>query len=219
MYTTDFMITSLKANNLIHSIDPFPHLIIEPDVDIYEYAKSVYPYPSELKPGIRTNEDLTDERISTYLNGVVQTAYEQFEPVLQAEYPKMDFDSLEKRHRYLFSYNTPNQSTNIVRGLHLDNGTKIIVGLWYFKDPNDDAGGDLFLVNPLTKQSKTFEYAENKIILFPNIMTAWHAVTARKPTLNMRRFINIILESDTFLHSYNKTSIEEPREKVVNNFK
>ncbi len=204
---------------MIYSTDPFPHLVVEPDDEIYQYAKSVYPYPSELKPGIRANEELNDVRLTAYLDSLLANAYERFESVLKEEYPKMDFDSLKTTKRYLFSFNTPNQSTNVVRGLHLDNGTKIIVGLWYFREPDDEAGGDLFLVNPLTRRSTTFKYAENKIILFPNTTKAWHAVTARKPTLNMRRFINIILESDTFLHSYNKTSIDEPREKVVNNFK
>lgn len=203
----------------MYCTDPFPHLVIKPDVEMYEYAKSVYPHSSELRPGLRANEDLKDEKLSTYLDCVVDVAYNQFEQVLKDEYPKMDFSTLNKNKRYLFSYNTPNESTNVIRGLHLDNGKKIIVGLWYFKDPDDEAGGDLFLANPLTKQSTVFKYQENAMILFPNTTVAWHAVTARKPTLKTRRFINIILESDTFLHSYNKTTIEEPKEKVVNNFR
>ncbi len=213
------MTTLSKINELMYCTDPFPHLIIKPDYEIYEYAKSVYPYPSELRPGLRTNEDLRDERLNEYLGHVVDVAYSQFESTLKQEYPKMNFDSLNKSKRYLFSYNTPNETTNIVRGLHLDNGTKIIVGLWYFKDPDDNAGGDLFLANPLTKQSTTFKYSENAMILFPNTTKAWHAVTARQPTMKMRRFINIILESDVFLHSYNKTTAEEPKDKVVNNFR
>lgn len=204
---------------MIYSTDPFPHLTIRPDDAIYQYAKSVYPKSNGIAPGTRTNIDLTDARLSEYLDGVVDASYRQFEPVLQAEYPKMDFDTLATRTRYLFSHNTPNQRPNVIRGLHLDNGTKVMVGLWYFKDPEDDAGGDLYLVNPLTKQSVIFSYDENVIIMFPNVTTAWHAVTSRKPTNVPRRFINIVLESDVFLHSYNKTSHEEPRDKVVNNFK
>lgn len=204
---------------MIYCTEPFPHIIINPDSEIYEYAKSIYPFPTELKPGIRTNEDLNDEKLTAYLDTVVDMAYTIFEPVLKEEYPNMDFSKNCARKRYLFSYNTPNQSTNIIRGLHLDNGTKIIVGLWYFKERDDNAGGDLFLANPSTKKSAIFKYTENSIILFPNTTKAWHAVTPRKPTLKMRRFINIILESDVFLHSYNKIGSEEPKEKVVNNFK
>jgi len=204
---------------LIYSTDPFPHLVIYPDDEIYQYAKSVYPQTKEIAPSTRTNIDLTDTRLSEYLDAVVDESYRHFEPVLRAEYPKMDFESLTTQTRYLFSHNTPNQQPNVIRGLHLDNGTKIMVGLWYFKDPEDDAGGDLYLVNPQTRQSAIFTYDENVMIMFPNIITAWHAVTSRKPTTIPRRFINIVLESDVFLHSYNKIGREEPRDKVVNNFK
>lgn len=74
-------------------------------------------------------------------------------------------------------------------------------------------------MNPITKKSTIFKYDSNKLIIFPNIITAWHAVTKRNSSVIPRKFINIILESDVFLHSYNKIGITEPKNKVVNNFK
>lgn len=199
--------------------EPFIHAVVTPPVEVYEYAKHIYPVPPTLIPGCRTNLDVVDDNITQYLDSVVNEAYSVFLPRLQEEYPKMDFNSLNKKSRYLFSHNTASLGSNVIRGLHLDNGTKIVVGLWYFKEDDDDAGGDLYLMNPITKQSTTFKYDSNKLIIFPNIITAWHAVTKRNASVVPRKFINIVLESDVFLHSYNKIGIVEPRNKVVNNFK
>ena len=199
--------------------EPFIHAIVTPPAEIYEYAKHIYPVSPTLIPGYRTNLDIVDDNITRYIDSVVDEAYNTFLPNLQEEYPKMDFNTLSKRSRYLFSHNTPSLNPNVIRGLHLDNGTKIIVGLWYFKDDEDTAGGDLYLMNPITKKSTIFKYDSNKLIIFPNIITAWHAVTKRNSSAIPRKFINIILESDVFLHSYNKIGITEPKNKVVNNFK
>lgn len=199
--------------------NPFPHAVITPPEDIYNYVKSIYPDAPTLIPSSRTNLEVYDDKVITYLDSVVTTAFEAFLPTLKLEYPKMDFNSIQTTKRYLFSHNTPNLKPNVIRGLHLDNGTKIVVGLWYFKDLNDDAGGDLFLVNPQTKQSTIFKYDTNKLIIFPNLLTSWHAVTQRAPSSVARKFINIIMESDIYLHSYNKVGNQEPKVKVVNNFK
>ena len=199
--------------------EPFLHAVISPPVDVYNHAKTVYPTYPTLMPGCRTNIDIADSVITEYLDNVVDQAYQAFLPRLEEEYPKMDFNSLETKRRYLFSHNTPSIDPNIIRGLHLDNGTKIIVGLWYFKDDRDTAGGDLYLLNPITKQSATFKYDSNKLIIFPNTMTAWHGVTKRMSASLPRKFINIVLESDTYLHSYCKTGNTEPKDKVINNFK
>ena len=199
--------------------EPFLHAVVTPPTEVYEYARSVYPEPPTLIPGCRTNIDIVDDTITKYIDTVVNQAYETFLPRLQEEYPKMDFDSLNKQSRYLFSHNTPSLDPNVIRGLHLDNGTKIVVGLWYFKEDNDDAGGDLYLMNPITKQSTIFKYDSNKLIIFPNVLTAWHAVTRRNTANIPRKFINIVMESDTYLHSYCKTGNEEPKDRIINNFK
>jgi len=199
--------------------NPFPHAVITPPEDLYNYVKSVYPDAPTLIPGSRTNLEVYDARVTTYLDSVLATAFEAFLPDLKLEYPKMDFNSIQPVKRYLFSHNTPNLTPNVIRGLHLDNGTKIVVGLWYFKDSEDDAGGDLFLVNPRTKQNTIFKYDSNMLIIFPNLLTSWHAVTQRAASSMPRKFINIILESDIYLHSYNKIGNQEPTVKVVNNFK
>lgn len=198
---------------------PFLHAVIEPPIDIYNYAKSIYPEHATLLAGVRTNTAVDDSKLLAYIDSIVDSAYIAFLPRLIEEYPKMDFNSLATKKRYLFSHNTPSTHPNVIRGLHLDNGTKIVIGLWYFKDDSDNAGGDLYLVNPSTKEHTTFEYSTNKLIIFPNLLTAWHAVTKRGPATLARKFINIVLESDIFLHSYNKIDPkEEPKIRVKNNY-
>lgn len=199
--------------------EPFLHIVITPPVDIYKYAESIFPEPPTILPGLRTNNKIHDMDIHNYLNDIVDEAYKVFLPRLQEEYPKMDFTSLNKRKKYLFSHNTASSTPNIIRGLHLDHGSMIVLGMWYFKEDGDTAGGDLYLMNPITKKTMTFEYGSNKLILFPNLLTSWHAITQRNATNVPRKFINILLESDTALHSYSRDGQHEPRKKVVNNFK
>lgn len=198
---------------------PFLHAVITPPVEIYKYAESIFPEPPTLLPGLRTNNKIHDTDIQTYLNSVIDNVYEVFLPRLREEYPKMEFESLVTRKKYLFSHNTASTEPNVIRGLHLDHGSMIILGMWYFKEEGDDAGGDLYLMNPLTKETMTFKYDSNKLIIFPNLLTSWHAITKREATTISRKFINILLESDIPLHSYSRHGQNEPRKKVVNNFK
>jgi hypothetical protein len=105
--------------------------------------------------------------------------------------------------------------------MHLDTGDKHLVGLWYFKHPEDTAtGSDLLLLNPITKEKKVVKYGSNVFIVFPNLMTSWHAVTPRNPSLYPRRYINCLLESpDVKLHNYQRTGTtvdSEFRDKLVN---
>jgi hypothetical protein len=123
--------------------------------------------------------------------------------------------------RLLYSENKPTDYEYKIRGLHLDTGDKHLVGLWYFKHPDEvDDGGDLILMNPLTKQRKVVKYDSNMLVIFPNLPTAWHAVTSRKPSKYPRRYINLILESsEVRLHNYQRTGTsvdDEFRGKLVN---
>jgi hypothetical protein len=123
--------------------------------------------------------------------------------------------------RLIYSENEATDYDYKIRGLHLDTGDKHLVGLWYFKHPDDiDSGGDLILINPKTKEKKVVEYGSNVFVIFPNLMTAWHAVTPRKASKYPRRYINLTLESpDVTLHNYQRKAIhvdEEFRGKLVN---
>lgn len=198
--------------------EPFIHMIVSPPIELYEYANSIFPEPPTLIEGYRTNIDLHDEQISNFIRSSVDRSLSEFSNEISVHYPKLNLSELRLKDRYLWSHNTPSTKENVVRGMHLDNGTKLITGLWYFKEVHDQAGGNLFLANPLTRKTKILEYSTNCMILFPNLPTSWHAVTKRKPTTISRRFINIVRESDTFLHSYNKVTNEEPKDKVINFF-
>ncbi len=106
-----------------------------------------------------------------------------------------------------------------MRKLHLDNGNKMVSGLWYFKDPDDDDGGDLILYNPLTKEKDIFKYDTNKIILFPNLPISWHTITRREKSQYPRRFVCLVMESSTVvLHNYKLDNFKDVQtyEETVN---
>ena len=91
-----------------------------------------------------------------------------------------------------------------MRNLHIDNGNKLVTGLWYFRHENEEYGygGNLILHNPITEEEKIFEYGENKIVLFPNTPISWHRITIRKCSEHPRRFICMRLETKLKLHNY-----------------
>ena len=140
-------------------------------------------------------------------------------------YPKLvNSEEFRLDCRILYSENKPSSTGYKIRGWHLDTGDKHLVGLWYFKHPDEeDDGGDLLLMNPVTKDHKKIKYERNKIIIFPNLPTAWHAVTPRKPSKYPRRYINLLVESpDITLHNYRRMGLsvdDEFRGKFINYYK
>jgi hypothetical protein len=94
-----------------------------------------------------------------------------------------------------------------VRGGHLDNPDKLVVGLYYLRHPEDDSsGGDLQLCRYVTRRRvfegheiasryiepvKTIPYQANTLVLFLNSPDSLHAVTPRHPTPWPRLFLNL----------------------------
>ena len=58
--------------------EPFLHAVITPPIEVYEYAKSVYPEPPLAVPNCRTNIDIDDTAICNYIDSVVNEAYDTF---------------------------------------------------------------------------------------------------------------------------------------------
>ena len=104
--------------------------------------------------------------------------------------------------------NTPvTGEATAVRGGHLDNPNKLIVGLFYLRHPDDDStGGDLQLyryatAHPAFEQHeiprryieavKTIPYESNVLVLFLNSPLSLHGVTPRHPTPWPRLFLNL----------------------------
>ena len=150
----------------------------------------------------RSNIDIEDDKINTILNDISLGILTRSKDVFETVYPRLDYEKLTGECSNLFSQNPPNEAYSM-RKLHIDNGNKLVTGLWYFKHPDEkDDGGHLTLHNPKTKEEKTFEYGENKIVLFPNTPLSWHYITDRKESKYPRRFICMRLETKLKLHNY-----------------
>ena len=55
-----------------------------------------------------------------------------------------------------------------MRNLHIDNGNKLVTGLWYFRHENEEYGygGNLILHNPITKEEKYLSMVKIKLCCF-----------------------------------------------------
>jgi hypothetical protein len=212
--------------NLSYHNDPFPHIVGSLDSDLYEQVNKSWENINHTdyseSAGNRSNIQLEDPELLSKLVPFIFNSYEKFLPNIFDCYPKLlQKEGISLSPRILYSENIPSDKGYKIRGLHLDTGDKIVVGLWYFKHPEDiDSGGDLILMNPKTKESKKIEYGSNVFVIFPNVTTAWHMLTPRKPSKYPRRYINLLLESpDTKLHNYQRTGTsvdDEFRGKLVN---
>jgi hypothetical protein len=113
--------------------------------------------------------------------------------------------------------NTPvTVQRSAVRGAHLDNPNKLVIGLYYLRHPEDDtSGGDLEfyryttphpefqgheLPRDFVETVKTVPYESNVLVLFLNTIDSLHGVTPREPTPWTRMFLNLgsQVQSDLF---------------------
>ena len=110
----------------------------------------------------------------------------------------------------LKAVNTPFKRRGEITGPQTDHPNKLFIGLYYFKIPEDTAGGDLMLykrLTPVTKdnlkwpkpdtvsQTSTVPYDANTLVILLNTPQAVHGVTPRLKTPYNRRFVNFIVES------------------------
>lgn len=212
--------------NLSYHKDPFPHLIGSLDESLYNEINSSWVEHTNHIPmtGNRSNIPMPECEIKSKLRDIIFFCHQQFANDYIECYPKLiDTPDFDVNPRVLYSENMASEEGYKIRGLHLDTGDKHLVGLWYFKHPDErDDGGDLILMNPITKEHKLVKYESNVLVIFPNVMTSWHAVTPRKPSKYPRRYINLLLESSQVkLHNYQRTGTtvdSEFRGKLVSDY-
>jgi len=152
----------------------------------------------------------------------LEKIYPKFHKQISEKFDDMNFIGLRKNNSlqnssfHLVSdcqpgINTPVLTSSSVRGPHVDNPVEIFGGLFYLKDPNDDAGGDLEIYKIKTKPlfvnkaellniedlelAKTVKYSENCLFFFLNTDKSIHSITKRKKTNYTRNLVNIIFET------------------------
>lgn len=121
--------------------------------------------------------------------------------------------------------NTPTGCTpGSVRGPHVDNPVELYAGLFYLPVPGDDAGGNLELYRYVDKPKiwgkaelspdcvekvAEVEYKPNTFVMFLNGLSSVHGVTARQPTDEPRRLVNVIGELNHTLFDLEKYRVEK----------
>ena len=209
--------------NLQYTEYPWPHFHGSLDESFYGYVNdcwSTEDYEKKWnKLKIRSNIVIKNPQISDELTKLGNHIIMESESIFEKYYPKLGRIPIADNAHHLFSENPPFKETIEMRKLHLDNGNKMLTGLWYFKHPDDDSGADLILYNPITKEKDTFKYDTNKIVLFPNLPISWHTITDRAPSKYPRRFITMVMESSTIvLHNYKLKNFKDVQtyEETVN---
>jgi hypothetical protein len=103
--------------------------------------------------------------------------------VIKEPFPHVVFDGDKKIYDYVkgnwdhYFKNGPTETTSrFIRCYYEDPIEKVVVGLWYFRDPNDDGKGGLGLHDINHGLCTEVPYEENKIVIFKNNFKAFHSV-------------------------------------------
>lgn len=193
--------------------DPIPHIISHLDKEMYEYCKTKWISGSSVNNEKRYNIQVRDTTIQNYINLVSVKAFQLLKPYIQEAYPKWAQGDITIRQQ--FSGNLCSSDSYQMRDWHLDNGNKVLIGLWYFKHPEDSNEGGLHISDG--KNQKLIPYDENTIVFIPNLPNAWHKVGSRKVWTHERRFINIVAEQQQHLHDYSRDVDNKDSMKSVKN--
>ena len=203
-------------------LEPTPHIVFEGDQDIYNRLNDRWKCDQDMQyhSDRRVDIPIQDDQAVEYIESVLYSAYKLFKPLLQEHYPAWEADEEIFETKKLFSTNLANDKTFSPRGWHLDTGEKIIIGLWYFAHPNDNAGGNLQIFSGRALDTKQIDYSPNTFVLMPNLTTAWHRVTKRQPTKLNRRFVNTVLyQPDLKFHEYSRNVDGSDSFRKVNKLK
>lgn len=192
--------------------DPIPHLDFSLDDSFYEYCKTNWVPTSNTNHELRYNTPITNRHIIDTLDKVVDQVIDAFMPILQNEYPKWNQKIIGRR--YQFGGNLMSPQPYKMRDWHLDNGNKVIIGLWYFKHPDDSNDAGLHISNGVDEAY--IPYSENRVVFIPNLTNSWHKVGDRKVWTHERRFINMVIETDTYVHDYLRDGLVDTVKPVKN---
>ena len=209
--------------NLQYTEYPWPHFHGSLDESFYGYVNDSWETDESEKKWnklkIRSNIVIKNKDISDELTRIGNHIITESESIFSKYYPKLGRIPEADNAHHLFSENPPFNTTIEMRKLHLDNGNKMVTGLWYFKHPDDCGGADLVLYNPITKEQDVISYDTNKIILFPNLPISWHTITNRHASMHPRRFVTLVMESSTIvLDNYKLKNFKDTQtyEETVN---
>jgi hypothetical protein len=107
----------------------------------------------------------------------------------------------------LTSMNTPARRKGEITGPHTDHPSKLFIGLYYLRCPNDMGGGNLLLYKrnePVTDKNLkwpspdtvevvyTVDYEPNTLVILLNTPASVHGVSLRDKTASPRRFMNFV---------------------------
>lgn len=191
---------------------PLPYLIGKLDNDLYQLCIDTWPIYKEVNHEGRYNVSVTDEKIVTGLTNVTKKCITKLLPFLLTEYPKWKPSKLNVKFQY--AGNIVSDKSYKMRDWHLDNGNKIFIGLWYFKHPDDTDDAGLHISNG--KEVVYIPYSENQLVFIPNLTNAWHKVGERNIWTHERRFINIVVETDIYVHDYRRSGTIDSIKSVRN---
>lgn len=186
---------------------PFAHIVMTGCPKIYASARRTFLKRTNpmLDTGRRDNVPVVNnDAVVAYLSHVTDAAFGLFCDDLIDHYPS--WKPTTHRKRFMYCHNAASDKSFMARDWHLDNGAKLVSGLWYMPHDDDDAGGDLLLKNSNGGEVHRVEYKANNLVLFPNLTTSWHKVDERGPSKVDRNFINIVLETKSLrlLHDYSR---------------
>ena len=179
---------------------PIPHSVTSLDAGVYKYAVASWMSSKGVNHELRYNIPIHDTFISSYINDVTYRAYELLLPYIKEAYPKWIPNKLTIRSQ--FAGNLKSDHSYRMRDWHLDNGNKVVIGLWYFKHPDDSNDAGLHISNGTSE--KLIPYQENTIVFLPNLPNSWHKVGERLTWTHERRFINIVIEQQQTFHDYTR---------------
>jgi len=190
-------------SSLEYQTDPFPLFHGSLPDEFYQRVNQGWPAMSVSDQDGRANAPVIDGMVVDSIHALMRQCHKFFSQVI----PPISSDPAHIRVQYSQNASSLHRPVPI-RGWHLDNGNKYVVGLWYFGS-GESAGGDLVLLNPETGSRRVIEYGPNRMVIFPNTIWAWHGITDRQYSPVSRRFLNIVLEDQVTqvkMHEYGPDS-------------
>ena len=112
---------------------PWPHFTGSLPDDFYDHVKSMWDENDTKKKWNkcknRSNIIIEDDKINTILNDISLGILTKSKHVFEKFYPRLDYEKLTCECSNLFSEN-PARLAYPMRDLHIDNGNKLVTGLW-----------------------------------------------------------------------------------------
>ena len=231
------LLQNFKANNFF--LDPFPHIVIENALPEKLYNELIDTYPTNKfneisylwknfalfhnSQGGYESEDFCPQVFDIFAKNIVDTYPNFFKNKEELYNLKVGLETGDDGDIFLdteFQCNTPvtkKSSGTRKIGIHADTPDKFTTALFYMKDKNDTAGGDLILhywrvnlpfflkkiilakrknfLNNIIKKfqflfigdRKKIQYSSNTLVMYLDSIDGIHSASAREVTKYFRR--------------------------------